>query len=198
MGKVSNDDRADWREVYALFEGDVAYVWHASLNSASFYEGLVDTGFLIRANIVWSKPRFAISQGHYHWQHEPCWYGVRKGRTAKWCGDRKQTTIWNVPLQNGDEDAATVHGTQKPVECMRRPMRNHGKPGDVVYEPFSGSGSTIIAAETCERACRAIDIDAAYVDVAVLRWEAFTGKQATLDGDGRTFAEVATERAQED
>ena len=86
------------------------------------------------------------------------------------------------------------HGTQKPVECMRRPIENNSSPGQAVYEPFSGSGTTIVAAAMTGRSCFAIEIDPAYVDVAVLRWQAFTGEDARLDKDGRSFAEVAAER----
>ncbi|RBI85814.1 hypothetical protein DRV85_08830 [Rhodosalinus halophilus] len=119
-----------------------------------------------------------------------CWCAVRgKGH---WSGDRKPSTLWQIPGR--DEDAATVHGTQKPVECMRRPMLNNSSPGQAVYEPFAGSGSTLIAAETTGRACQAIELDPAYVDVAVRRWEAFTGETALLEGDGRSFAELARER----
>src|ERR1700720_868712 len=89
----------------------------------------------------------------------------------------------------------TGHGTQKPVECMRRPIENHASPGQAVYEPFSGSGTTIIAAEMTGRVCHAIEIAPAYVDVAVKRWQEFTGQQAVLDGDGRSFDNVAVQRA---
>lgn len=77
-----------------------------------------------------------LSHGHYHWQHEPCWYAVRKGSSGGWAGDRKQTTVW--PIASKGQDAETVHGTQKPVECMRRPMLNNSSIGQAVYEPFSG------------------------------------------------------------
>jgi DNA modification methylase len=90
-----------------------------------------------------------------------------------------------------------VHGTQKPVECMRRPIENNSSPGQAVYEPFSGSGTTIIAAEMSGRCCYALELSPTYVDVAVLRWQAFTGLAATLEGDGRNFAEVAAQRAEE-
>ena len=112
--------------------------------------------------------------------------------SGHWSGDRKQSTLWSIP--NRDQDAATIHGTQKPVECMRRPMLNNSSPGQAVYEPFSGSGTSIIAAETCGRHCHAMELDPAYVDVAVQRWQAFTGKEAVLEGDGRTFAAIAAER----
>jgi len=115
-----------------------------------------------------------------------------KGR-GHWSGDRKQTTLWSIPSR--DQDAATVHGTQKPVECMRRPMLNNSSPGQAVYEPFSGSGTSLIAAETCGRVSVSMELDPAYIDVAVSRWQAFTGEVATLDGDGRAFADIAAERA---
>jgi len=190
-GAVLNDHRADWREAWALFPGDVAYVWHGALHAATVADSLTACGFAIRAQIVWAKERLVMSRGHYHWQHEPAWYAVRG--TGHWTGDRKQTTLWSIPSR--DQDAVTTHGTQKPVECMRRPMLNNSNPGQAVYEPFSGSGTTIIAAETTGRVCHAIEISPAYVDVAVTRWQAFTGKEALLDGDGRRFAAIAAERA---
>ena len=189
-GKVLNDHRADWRDAWALFPGQVAYVWHGALHAATVAESLAASGFEIRSQIIWAKERLVLSRGHYHWQHEPAWYAVRgKGR---WSGDRKQSTLWNIPIR--DQDAATIHGTQKPVECMRRPMLNNASPGQAIYEPFCGSGTTIIAAESCGRVCHALELDPAYVDVAVLRWQDFTGQGAELDGDGRTFAEVWAER----
>jgi DNA modification methylase len=106
---------------------------------------LKSASFDVRAQIIWRKSRFAISRGHYHWQHEPCWYAVRPGGSAKWCGDRTQSTVWDI--SGKDQDAETVHGTQKPVEWMERPVRNHGGVGDDVYDPFCGSGTSIIAAE---------------------------------------------------
>jgi DNA modification methylase len=191
-GKVANDHRADWREAWALFPGDVAYVWHGALHATTVAESLVACGFDIRAQIVWAKERLVLSRGDYHWQHEPMWYAVRFKAKGHWSGDRKQTTLWQIPSR--DQDAATGHGTQKPVECMRRPMLNNSSPGQAVYEPFCGSGTSIIAAETCGRVCLAMELDPVYVDVALTRWQAFTGKAALLDGDGRTFAEIATER----
>lgn len=191
-GKVMNDHRADWREAWALFPGDVAYVWHGALHATTVAESLVACGFAVRSQIIWAKERLVLSRGDYHWQHEPAWYAVREKATGHWSGDRKQSTLWQIPSR--DQDAATVHGTQKPVECMRRPMLNNSSPGHAVYEPFCGSGSSIIAAETCGRHCYAVELDSAYVDVAVLRWQAFTGREAVLEGDGRSFAEVAAER----
>ena len=93
-GKVLNDDKADWREAWELFPGDVAYVWHAGLYAGIVAESLTATGFVLRSQIVWDKGQLVLSRGDYHWQHEPCWYAVRKGATGRWSGDRKQTTVW--------------------------------------------------------------------------------------------------------
>jgi DNA modification methylase len=192
-GRVANDDRADWRATWALFPGDVAYVWHAGVHARTVIESLEAAGFVVRSQIVWAKSRFVLGRGDYHWQHEPCLYAVRKGATGHWQGARDQATLWPIST-GGDEDAATVHGTQKPVECMRRPIVNNSAPGDGVYEPFSGSGSTIIAAETTGRVCFAMEIDPRYVDVAVRRWQAFTGRAAVLGGEDRVFDDIAAAR----
>ena len=191
MGKVSNDDRSDWREAWALFPGDVAYVWHGALHTATVARSLEACGFEMRSEIVWAKPSLVMGRGHYHWQHEPCWYAVRG--TGHWNGDRKQSTLWHI--ENRNQDADTIHSTQKPVECMRRPLVNNSKRGQAVYEPFSGSGTTIIACEKESRTALAIELEPAYIDVAALRWQNFTGKHAVLEGDGRTFEEIALERA---
>ncbi|MGD9924519.1 MAG: site-specific DNA-methyltransferase [Pseudorhodoplanes sp.] len=211
IGKVQNDHRADWREVWKLFPGHVAYVWHGGLHSATVQASLEAAGYQVRAQIMWLKQRLVISRGHYHWQHEPALYAVRdgeddgwrfvpehevaayavlKGETADWHGGRKQSTVWEIEHVKSE----TGHGTQKPVECMRRPMINNSSRGDCVFEPFSGSGTSIIAGQMCERRVLAIEIDPAYVDVAVRRWQDFTGGHAILDGDGRTFADIAAAR----
>lgn len=182
-GKVSNDDRADWTETWSLFPGHIAYVWHAALHAAESYESLTKAEFNIRAQIIWAKSNFAISRGDYHWQHEPCWYAV-KG-TGKWTGDRSQTTLWKIDKPQKSE---TGHSTQKPVECMRRPMLNNSSPGQAVYDPFLGSGTTVIAAEQEGRACYGIELNPAYVDVIVERWQKFSGKPA-IHIDGTTFIE---------
>lgn len=183
-GKVLNDDIADWRAAWALFPGDVAYVWHASMFTHTVLESLEVCGFEHRAMIIWGKDRFTLGRGHYHWQHEPAWYVVKKGATGHWNGDRTQATLWNIKAR---EDGGHGHGTQKPVECMRRPIENNSKPGDSVYEPFSGSGTTIIAAEQTGRICYAMELSPQYVDVAVRRWQNFTGKQARHAETGAAF-----------
>jgi DNA modification methylase len=196
-GDVRNDDRADWREAWALFPGNIAYVWHGGLHSGEVEASLVDVGFVLRAQIIWAKQNFALSRGDYHWMHEPCWYAVRKSAIGHWAGDRKQTTLWHInsinPVGGGGKgvDAKVGHGTQKPVECMRRPIENNSSPGQAVYEPFCGSGTTIIAAAMTGRMAIAIELSPAYVDVGVKRWQDFTGEAAVLDGDGRTFDQIA-------
>ena len=183
LGTVANDDRADWSEAWLLFPGDVAYVWHSGIHAVEAGQSLQRTTFEIRAQIVWAKQLAAFSRGAYHWQHESCFYAVRRGAAAQWIGDRRQTTLWeigNAAGYGGKDDGKTEHATQKPVECMARAIRNHA--GDV-YEPFCGSGTTIIASEQLNRSCYAIEIEPRYVQVAIERWERFTGRKAErVDG----------------
>lgn len=216
-GRVLNDDKDDWREAWRLFPGDVAYVWHASLHCRAVADSLEASGFILRNQIIWVKPNFTLSRGDYHWQHEPCWYAVREDNTdcpdlaqycegydscqyavrknqkSHWQGSRSESTVWQIGFK---EDTQTTHGTQKPVECMRRPMLNNSEPDDIIYEPFCGSGTTIIAAESCRRRCYAVELNPEYVDMAVRRWQEFTGQEAVLDGDGHTFSDVAESRSE--
>ena len=189
-GKVLNDDKADWQDAWALFPGDVAYVWHAGLFAGVVADSLIACDFKLRSQIIWAKSNFAIGRGDYHWHHEPCWYAVKNGSVGHYCGDRKQTTLWQIPKPAKSE---TGHGTQKPVECMKRPIENNSSPGQAVYEPFSGSGTTIIAAEMTGRCCYAVELNPAYVDVAITRWQDFTGKQA-MHESGKTFNELKLQR----
>jgi len=191
-GKVLNDDRADWREAWALFPGDVAYVWHGALHAGEVADSLAAVGFAMRSQIIWAKDSLVLSRGHYHWQHEPCWYAVRVKGNGHWAGDRKQTTLWHIASK--DQDAATVHGTQKPVECMRRPILNNSSPGQAVFDPFIGSGTTLIAAQTTGRVCFGIELNPAYIDVAIERWQHFTGANAVLAETGEIFADLKAKR----
>jgi DNA modification methylase len=196
-GTVPNDDRVDWSAAFRLFPGDAAYVWHAGVHAAEVASTLESAGFRIRAQIIWAKQHFALGRGDYHWQHEPAWYAVREGKSSRWSGDRTQSTLWQVanlnPFGGSSEEAATGHGTQKPVELMRRPILNNSVRGDIVYDPFLGSGTTLVAAHLTERICYGLDVDPRYVDVIVRRWQALTSQPAILDGDGRTFDQIATE-----
>ena len=200
IGPVLNDDRADWKEAYILYPGPLAYIWHAGIKAPIVGRSLEAAGFEIRTQLVWIKPHFVIGRGCYHLQHEPCYFAVRRGASAHWQGGRKQTTVWEIGnglSQSGPrkpEDARTFHSTQKPTEAMRRPILNHTIIGASIYDPFCGSGSSIIAAETCGRICFAMELDRLYVDVALRRWELFTGRKATLQANGKTFEDVAKER----
>jgi len=193
MGKVLNDDRADWRDAWELFSGDVAYIWHASLFTREVLESLEACKFKHRSMIIWAKDRFTLGRGDYHWQHEPCWYVVREGKAGHYVGGRSQSTVWNIPAR---DDSGVGHGTQKPVECMKRPIENNSSPGQAVYEPFSGSGTTIIAGEMTGRCIHAIELNPAYVDVAVKRWQDFTGQQAIHETSSKTFNELSAAKAQ--
>jgi DNA modification methylase len=195
---VLNDDRANWREAYALFDGAVAYVWHGGLHGHDVAADLVACGLTLRGQIIWAKQHFVLSRGNYHWQHEPCWYAVRGGASGHWAGDRKQSTLWEISnnnaFGNGQLEKTWGHGTQKPVECMRRPIVNNSRCGDAVYDPFLGSGTTLIAAEMTGRVCLGIELNPAYVDVIVQRWEAFTGRKAALESNNQQFDQVRTTR----
>jgi len=201
--RVENDDRVDWSEAWALFPGAVVYVWHAATQAIQVAASLGVAGFECRSQIIWAKQNHVIGRGHYHPQHEPCWYAVRKGKQGHWTGGRTQTTLWRIdnlnPVGSANEryDRKVGHGTQKPVECMRRPIVNNSNPGQAVYDPFLGSGTTMIAAEKEARICYGMEITPQYVDVAVRRWQQFTGEEATLEDNGRTFAEVAAARLKE-
>lgn len=185
VGRVLNDHRADWSAAFRLFPGDVLYAWHAGIQSGTVAAALEAAGFDLRAQIIWSKQHFALSRGNYHYQHEPAFYAVRRGRSARWCGDRTQTTVWTVPNLNpmggarAGENAPTGHSTQKPVQLFEIPFRNHTRAGDRVYDPFVGSGTALIAAEKLGRVALVMDLDPQYVQVTLNRWEAYTKRHAT-------------------
>jgi DNA modification methylase len=182
--KVANDDRADWTEVWQLFKGDVAYVWHAGKFTDVVMQSLRNAGIEPSQQIIWNKSVMIMGRSDYHFKHEPCWYAVRKGRTHGWTGDRKQVTVIDAAPPNhimgGSKEEKTPHPTQKPVACMYELMKNHA--GDV-YEPFCGSGTTLIAAEQLGRKCFGMELSPAYCDVIVKRWENLTGEKAVLHGD---------------
>lgn len=184
--EIAGDDLVDWSPSFAVDSLSVVYVWHAGMFTAESKRAIESIDYNVRAQIIWRKQHHAIGRGDYHWQHEPCWYAVKRGRNAQWNGDRKQTTVWDIHVPNGyyvpEGEERFGHATQKPVECMARPMRNHGQRGDYVYDPFSGSGTTIIAAEREQRRARCIEIDPRYVDMTLTRWEALTGGKAQRIG----------------
>lgn len=193
---ISGDTIADWSEAFELVPSlNVAYVWHATAHLVEVAQGLKRIGFEIRQQLIWFKTVAAMSRSAYHWKHEPCWYAVRKGKTANWQGSKDQNTVWEAAspkhIMSGSKEEKLPHPTQKPVDLMRRPILNHTIEGNSVYEPFMGSGTTLMAAETTGRICFGVEIEPRYVDVAVQRWQTFTGKQATLENaHGATFEHV--------
>jgi DNA modification methylase len=202
LGLVKNDDESDWSEAWKLFPGDVVYAWHPpGAKSAQHLAALNKAGFEARMQIIWAKQHFPIGRGNYHVQHEPCWYAVRKGKTAHWQGSRTESTLWQIDNacafkgSRGEGDEQTGHSTQKPVECMRRPIENNSKPGDAVYDPFLGSGTTLIAAEITGRKALGLEIDQGYCDVIVQRWQDLVGKEARHAVSGLTYAEERDARA---
>jgi len=184
-GKVQNDDIIDWSPAYTLFSVNIMYIWHAGKYASQVQQSIEKTGFQIISQIIWSKPHFILSRGDYHWQHEPCWYAVRKGQNHNWQGDRTQTTVWEIAGMNcfgkskDAQDTTTGHGTQKPIQCMLKPIINNTAPEEYVYDPFGGSGTTIIACEKSSRKCLMMEIDPQYCSVIIERWETFANKKAT-------------------
>ena len=195
---ISGDTRADWSEAFELVPSlQVAYVWHASVFGREVWNGLERIGFLYPQQIIWDKGRIVLTRTHYWYQHEPCLY-MRK-KNAPWYGEAgRNSTVWQSPspkfIMGGSDEEKFNHPTQKPMEVMRKPILNHTLPGEAVYDCFLGSGTTLIAAEQTGRVCYGVEVDQKYVDVTVRRWQQYTGKKAILDGDGRTFDELAEER----
>src|SRR5450631_4388975 len=191
---ISGDTRADWSDAFALVPTlEVAYVWHASRFTREVLDGLLRIGFLHHQQIIWNKGRTVLTRTHYWFQHEPCWY-VRK-KNAPWYGKPgENSTIWDSPspkfIMGGSDEEKLDHPTQKPVKLIRRPILNHLKPGELVFDAFLGSGTTLAAAESTKRVCCGMELDPKYVDVVVMRWESFSGKSATLEGDGRCFEAI--------
>ena len=149
-----------------------------------------DAGMHHSATIIWVKDAFVLGRSKYHRRYEPIWYGWRASATSSYCAGRDQDDVWEFARPRKSEE----HPTMKPVALVRRAIANSSAEGDLIFDPFLGSGTTLVAADSLGRACRAIEIDPTYVDVAVRRWERATGAEALLDGSGETFAQVAAAR----
>ena len=159
------------------------YLWHPMLTQGTFFAAAAAAaGILVHRQIIWCKPSMVFGRGDYHWQHELCFYGWRQGNRPPFYGSRNQTTLWAVGRETSKD-----HPTAKPVALWLPPIENHTRAGEVMYEPFSGSGSQIIAAEQTGRRCYAMELSPQYVDVAVLRWQQFTGRRAMREADGMEF-----------
>ena len=185
---ISGDTRVDWSEAFALVPSlAVGYIWHAGVHAAEVAQGLERIDFEIVAQVIWDKGLFAMGRSWYHWSHEPCWVVRKKGAKVRFLGTRDQATIWHAPspkmIMAGSNEPRLDHPTQKPLVLFETPIRNHLRAGEALYEPFSGSGTALIAAERTGTRCYALEIDPVYVDVALARWERFSGQAAErLDG----------------
>jgi DNA modification methylase len=170
--------------------GASLYVCHSSSWQREFQNALESAGFEVRCQIIWAKNTFAWGFGRYKFQHEPMFYAHVAGEKDPWYGDKSQSTLW----EEKKPAANRIHPTAKPVELIERALINSSKSWDVVADLFGGSGSTLIACERRNRKARLLEIDPKYADCIVQRFEEYAGKQATLEGDGRTFSEIETER----
>ena len=166
--------------------GAVFYIWHADTEGYNFRGACMDAGLQVRQTLIWNKDNSAFGRQDYHWKHEPCLYGWKDGAAHLWAADRKQTTVIACKRPSKSD----LHPTMKPVELMEYQIENNTKGSDAVLDLFGGSGSTLIACEKTGRHARLMELDPKYVDVIVRRWCEFTGKQATLEATGATFAEV--------
>ena len=195
---ISGDTRADWSEAFELVPSlQVGYVWHASVFTREVLNGLLRIGFTLHQQIIWNKGRAVLTRTPYWFAHEPCWF-VRK-KNAPWYGKAgENTTIWESSspkfIMGGSQEDKFDHPTQKPLELMRRPIVNHTKRGEWIYDPFLGSGTTLMAAEGAGRLCCGLELDPKYVDVIIGRWQEATGKEAKLEGAGTTFEQVKMQR----
>lgn len=174
----------------ALRDDAAWYLWHAHLTQG-FFAAAAAADVLLHRQIIWEKPGFVLTRsGMYHWAHEPCFFGWRRGHQPPWYGEKNQRTVWPI-----GRDGDAIHPTQKPVALWEAPILNHSLPDEVCYEPFSGSGSQIIACQKFGRRCFAMELSERYVDAAIRRWQAYTGQQAKREGDGVLFDDLRAAKA---
>ena len=158
--------------------GAAIYVCHAETEGFNFRSTFVEAGFFLHQVLIWVKQNFVFGRSDYHWQHEPILYGWKKGTAHEFFGARNQSTTWTIdrPMRSGLE-----HPTQKPVALPVKAIENSSRAGDIILDPFGGSGSTLIACEQTRRQARLIELDPRYVDVIVQRWQELTGQKATRE-----------------
>jgi DNA modification methylase len=173
--------------------GASLYVCHSSSWQREFQNALEAAGFEVRCQIIWAKNTFAWGFGRYKFQHEPLFYAHVAGQKDPWYGNKSQSTLW----QENKPAANRIHPTAKPVELVERALLNSSKAGDIVADLFGGSGSTLIGCERRNRKARLMEIDPKYADCTCRRFQEYTGKPAVLEGDGRTFDEIAQDRRKE-
>lgn len=184
---VSSELYTDFMRVafdVALVERAPVYQWHAGLRVGALLEAWENNGLLVHQVIVWVKSRPVLTRNHFMWQHEPALYGWRKGMQP--ANDRRPpsnaTTFWQVDKAGAESD---THPTEKPVELSARPIGWHTRPGEICYEPFSGSGSQIMAAHALNRSCYAMELAPAFADVACRRYQEHTGTKPVLAATGQ-------------
>lgn len=163
------------------------YICMSSSELATLQKAFAQTGGHWSTFIIWAKDRFTLGRADYQRQYEPILYGWPEGAKRRWCGARDQGDVWLIDRPSKND----LHPTMKPVALVERAIRNSSRQGDLVFDPFGGSGTTLIAAETTGRKVALLELDPKYVDVAIQRWQQFTGRQAVLDGDGQTFSDLA-------
>jgi DNA modification methylase len=168
------------------------YMWHAHVQQPTIAAVFERHGLLLHQVLVWVKPSAVFGHSYYRWRHEPCAFGWRQGSKPQH-GVGQLDTVWEADW-DGKARFSTFHPTSKPTRLFEIPIEQHTKPGDVIVEPFSGSGSQIIAATKLARRCYAMELQPAFVDGTIDRWQTATSKVATLEATGQTFAEVAAER----
>jgi DNA modification methylase len=175
--------------ILAVTKGAI-YVCMSSSELHTLHQAFTEAGGHWSTFVIWAKNTFTMGRSDYQRQYEPILYGWKDGTDHFWCGARDQGDIWFVkkPVSND------LHPTMKPVELVERAIRNSSKGRDTVLDPFGGSGTTLIASEKAGRQARLIELEPKYCDVIVRRWQEFTGREASLDGDGRSFAAIAAER----
>ena len=159
-----------------LKEGASYYIWHADNESLNFRKALKDAGITLRQTLIWNKNTFTLGRQDYQWKHEPCLYGWKDGASHNWYSDRSQSTVldFNRPTKSD------IHPTMKPVELFAYQIQCSSQIGDIVLDPFGGSGTTLIACEQLKRRCFTSELDPRYCDAIIQRWENFTGKKAVL------------------
>lgn len=178
-GLVKNDDIVDWSQVWKSWDIPVVYCWHASVKAWEVAKSFLENDYKIVSQLVWVKPRFAISRKNYNWRHEPCWFVVKNKSTQHWIGPQNLSTVIEA---DNLSDERMGHGTQKPIKVMEFPIANHVKAGEIVVDPFLGSGTTLIACEKTNRRCFGMELDPQYCQVIIDRWEQYTGKKAVKNG----------------
>jgi DNA modification methylase len=171
------------------------YVWHAHVQQPTIAAAFERHSLLLHQILVWVKPTATFGHCFYRWRHEPCAFGWKRGNKPEH-GHGAMETVWELDWEGKQRVVGNEHPTQKPTRIFEIPMEQHTRAGDIVLEPFSGSGSQLVAAERLSRRCRAIEIQPAFVDVAIRRWQKASGKVAVLDGDGRTYDAIAAEGRQ--